>query len=122
MGVASLKRNRALLSDHVAGVILAGGRNRRMGGNDKALLTVEGQTVFARTLTVLRACFPQVLVVSNRPEKYTSFDVQVTSDEFVGQGPLAGIHAALGLVRSPYVFVVACDMPFLRPEPIAFLV
>lgn len=110
------------LSDKVAGVILAGGQNRRMGGADKAFLTVNGQTVFQRTLRLLQRCFPQVVVVSNRPEKYAPFDVQVTADEFVGQGPLAGIHAGLGLVRSPYAFVVACDMPFLRPEPIAFLV
>lgn len=122
MGGASPKRNRSPLNDHVAAVILAGGRNRRMGGNDKAFLTVDGQTVFARTLTVLRACFPQVVVVSNQPQKYTSFDVQVTSDEFVGQGPLAGIHAALGLVEHAHAFVVACDMPFLQVEPIAFLV
>jgi molybdopterin-guanine dinucleotide biosynthesis protein A len=110
------------LSDRVAGVILAGGENRRMGGADKAFLTVDGQTVFARTLRLLRACFPQVIVVSNRPQKYASYDVQVTSDEFVGQGPLAGIHAAFGLVALPYAFVTACDMPFLRVEPIAFLV
>ena len=106
----------------MAGVILAGGQNRRMGGADKAFLTVNGETVFERTLAVLRACFPQVVVVSNRPQKYASFDVQVTSDEFVGQGPLAGIHAAFGLVQLPYAFVAACDMPFLRVEPIAFLV
>lgn len=110
------------LSDAVASVILAGGQNRRMGGADKAFLTVEGQTVFERTLWLLRRCFPQVVVVSNCPEKYATFDVQVTRDEFRGQGPLAGIHAGLGLVQLPYTFVVACDMPFLRPEPIAFLV
>ena len=75
-----------------------------------------------RTLRLLRRCFGQVVVVSNRPEKYETFDVQVARDEFLGQGPLAGIHAGLGLVRLPYAFVVACDMPFLRPEPIAFLV
>ncbi len=110
------------LSDKVAGVILAGGQNTRMGGTDKAFLTVDGQTVFQRTLRLLRRCFPQVVVVSNRPEKYAAFDVQVTTDEFPGQGPLAGIHAGLRVVRSPYAFVVACDMPFLRPEAIAFLV
>ena len=123
MWAASTRRNgRGKLSDRVAGVILAGGQNRRMGGADKAFLTVDGQTVFERTLGLLRACFPQVLVVSNRPQKYASFDVQVTRDEFVGQGPLAGIHAAFSLVKLPYAFVTACDMPFLRVEPIAFLV
>ena len=123
MWTASASRNAPRrLSDRVAGVILAGGQNRRMGGADKAFLTVNGQTVFERTLGVLSGCFPQVVLVSNRPQKYASFDVQVTSDEFVGQGPLAGIHAALGLVQLPYAFVVACDMPFLRVEPIALLV
>ena len=110
------------LSDGVAGVILAGGQNKRMGGADKAFLTVAGQTVFERTLWLLRRCFPQVVVVSNSPEKYSAFDVQVTRDEYPGQGPLAGLHAGLGMLRLPYAFVVACDMPFLRAEPIAFLV
>lgn len=111
-----------LVSDRVAGVILAGGQNRRMGGADKAFLTVEGRPVFERTLTVLQRCFPRVVVVSNTPEKYGRFDVEITADEFPGQGPLAGIHAALGRLREPYAFVVACDMPFLRIEPIALLV
>lgn len=111
-----------LIDDQVAGLILAGGQNSRMGGTDKAFLRVEGQTVFERTLTLLQRCFPQVVVVSNRPEKYACFDVQVTRDEFLGCGPLAGIHAGLRHVRLPYAFVVACDMPFLRPEPIAFVI
>jgi molybdenum cofactor guanylyltransferase len=109
------------LREDIAAIILAGGQNSRMGGADKAFLTVSGQTVFARTLQLLRRCFPQVVVVSNRPQKYAGFDVEVTSDEFPGCGPLAGIQAGLGLIRCPYAFVVACDMPFLRAEPIAFL-
>jgi molybdopterin-guanine dinucleotide biosynthesis protein A len=109
------------LTDRVAGVILAGGRNSRMGGRDKAFLHVEGQTVLARALAVLRRCFAQVVVVSNTPEKYRGFDVEVTADELPGLGPLGGIHAGLGRVRTPYAFVAACDMPFLRPEPILFL-
>jgi len=122
MPVPGEESNGGWLSDRVAGVVLAGGQNSRMGGADKAFLTVNGQTVFQRTLRLLRRSFPQVVVVTNRPEKYAGFEVQVTTDEFLGQGPLAGIHAALGLVRLPYAFVVACDMPFLRAEPIGFLV
>lgn len=110
------------LSDRVAGVILAGGQNSRMGGADKAFLTVGGRTIFERTLTTLSLCFPQVIVVSNDPAKYRCFEVEVVEDEFRRQGPLAGIHAALGHLGVPYAFVVACDMPFLRPEPIAYLV
>jgi len=122
MGVRRGATKTRWLSEGVAGVILAGGQNRRMGGRDKAFLTIDGETVFERTLGLLRSCFPQVVVVSNRPEKYVGFQVQITQDEFLGQGPLAGMHAGLGLVRYPHAFVVACDMPFLRAEPIAFLV
>lgn len=110
------------LSDRVAGVILAGGRNSRMGGVDKAFLRVGGNTAFERILVTLRACFPQVVVVSNSPEKYAAYDVEVTSDELRGLGPLGGLHAGLGRIRAPYAFVTACDMPFLNPEPIRFLV
>jgi len=110
------------LSARVAGVILAGGRNSRMGGHDKAFLRVDGQTVFARTLDVMRRCFSHVLVVSNAPEKYLDYAVDVTRDEIVGIGPLGGLHAALGRVPTPYAFVTACDMPFLREEPIRYLV
>jgi len=110
------------LSLDVGAIVLAGGKNSRMGGEDKAFLTVAGQSVIARTLAVLRRCFPQVVVVSNRPEKYRNFDVEVATDEVPERGPLGGIHAGLGLIRERYAFVVACDMPFLRVEPIAFLV
>ncbi len=115
------QRNGEWLRGDVAAIILAGGQNSRMGGADKAFLTVSGQTVFARTLELLRQCFPQVVVVSNQPQKYAGYAVEVTSDEFPGCGPLAGIQAGLNVIRRPYAFVVACDMPFLRPEPIAFL-
>lgn len=110
------------LSARVAGVILAGGRNSRMGGHDKAFLRVGGETVFTRTLAVLRRCFAHVLVVSNTPEKYADFAVDVTRDELTGLGPLGGLHAALGRVPTEYAFVTACDMPFLRVETIRYLV
>lgn len=106
----------------VAGIILAGGQNSRMGGRDKAFLRVGGETVFARTLRVLRRCFDEVVVVSNRPEKYAGFAVDVTPDELPNLGPLGGLHAGLGRISAEFAFVTACDMPFLREEPISFLI
>ncbi|MGD9763878.1 MAG: molybdenum cofactor guanylyltransferase [Candidatus Binatia bacterium] len=110
------------LSSRVTGVILAGGRNSRMGGRDKAFLRVNGETIFTRTLAVLRRCFGHVVVVSNAPHKYAEYPVAVTRDELVGLGPLGGLHAALGCLPTPYAFVTACDMPYLREEPIRYLV
>lgn len=113
---------RRRLGNRVAGVILAGGRNSRMGGRDKAFLRVDGETVIERTLRPLRAAFEEVVVVSNTPEKYSGLSVAVTHDEITGVGPLGGLHAGLGSVSTPYAFVIACDMPFLRSETICFLV
>lgn len=110
------------LNTRVAGVILAGGRNSRMGGIDKAFLRVGGETIFARTVGVLRRCFAHVLVVSNAPEKYAGYAVDVTADELRGLGPLGGLHAALGCIPTRHAFVTACDMPYLREEPIRYLV
>ena len=119
---ASSSDNTARPTEGIAGIVLAGGRNSRMGGRDKAFLTVDGETVMARTLRVLRSCFDEVLVVSNQPEKYDRFGVAVAVDEMPNLGPLGGLHAGLGRVEAPYAFVTACDMPFLRAEPIRFLV
>lgn len=106
----------------VGALILAGGKNSRMGGHDKAFLRIGGETVVERSLTLLRRCFPEIVIVSNQPDKYASFAVTTVSDEFAAAGPLAGIHAGLKFLMSPYAFVVACDMPFLRIEPIRYLV
>lgn len=109
-------------AEEIAAIVLAGGKNTRMGGRDKAFLTVEGRTVFARTLAVLRQCFAHIVVVTNRPEKFARYNVEVATDELPSLGPLSGLHAGLGRIRAPRAFVVACDMPFLSPEPIRFLV
>jgi molybdopterin-guanine dinucleotide biosynthesis protein A len=93
-----------------------------MGGIDKAFLRVGGETIFDRTLSVLRRCFSHIVVVSNTPEKYSGYAVDVTPDELVGLGPLGGLHAALGRIPMRYAFVTACDMPYLREEPIRYLV
>jgi len=107
---------------HVGALVLAGGKSTRMGGMDKAFLRVGGEPVVARTLALLRGCFAEVVVVSNQPDKYSELAVVVASDEFEAAGPLAGIHAGMGRLSCPYAFVVACDMPFLRIEPIAYLI
>jgi molybdopterin-guanine dinucleotide biosynthesis protein A len=106
----------------VAGVIVAGGRAVRMGGRDKAFAAVGGEPIAVRTVRLFRSLFPQVLVATNRPERFRPLDVETVPDRFPGSGPLAGIHAALLASRYPHVFVAACDMPGLDADVIRFLV
>jgi molybdopterin-guanine dinucleotide biosynthesis protein A len=105
----------------VTGVILAGGRASRMGGRNKALAAIDGETIAARTLRLFRRLFPQVLVATNEPEPYQALGADVVRDVFPGAGPLAGIHAAMQASRHPHLFVAACDMPGLDAGVIDFL-
>jgi len=97
----------------VSGVILAGGNSSRMKSN-KALLPYDGERFLERVYRIMSTIFADVILVTNDPELYTFIPCRKVSDIFSGKGALAGIHA--GLIRSatPYVFVVACDMPNLN--------
>jgi molybdopterin-guanine dinucleotide biosynthesis protein A len=105
----------------VTGVLLAGGRASRMGGRDKAFAAVGGEPIAVRTLRIFRGLFPQVLVATNRPERFRALDVETVADVFPGCGPLAGVHAAMQRAAHPHVFVAACDMPGLDADVIRFL-
>ena len=106
----------------VAGVILAGGRASRMGGRDKAFAAVGGEPIAVRTVRLFRELFPQVIVATDRPERFRGLGVETVADRFPGCGPLAGIDAAMLRSRHPHLFVAACDMPGLDAGVIRFLV
>jgi molybdenum cofactor guanylyltransferase len=104
-----------------AGVILAGGRASRMGGRDKAFAAIDGQPIAVRTVRLFQGLFEQVIVSTNRPERFAGFGVETVPDLRPGCGPLAGIEAAMLASRHPWMFVVACDMPGLDADVIRWL-
>jgi molybdenum cofactor guanylyltransferase len=97
----------------VTGVLLAGGRSRRMG-EDKRYLVVGGQTLLERGLSVLRSMFHEVLVVIAQDSAPLDIDARVMRDLVPDCGSLGGIYTGLTQATSPYIFAVACDMPFLN--------
>lgn len=101
--------------------VIAGGGGTRLGGASKALLRVEGRAILARQLAVLRPLFAEVLVVANDPAPFAGFGVRVVPDLLAGKGAPGGVHAALAAAAAPWVFCLACDMPFVAPEPIVLL-
>ncbi len=103
-----------------AGVILAGGKSSRFGSN-KALAHVNGKPMISYAIDTLETLFSEHLLVTNAPEEYSFTSWSTTPDIYPGAGPLAGIHAALARVKSEKIFVVGCDMPFLKPELICFI-
>lgn len=106
----------------ITGIVVAGGKGTRLGGCDKAFLQIDDEPIIARTLRTLRSLCSQTVVVTQHPERFRTFQTDVTGDLYPGRGPLAGIHAGLLAAREPYAFVVACDMPTLDPEVISFLI
>ena len=102
----------------VTGVLLAGGNSRRMG-EDKRYLIVGEQTLLERGLAVLRSLFQQVLVVIAQDSPPLAVDARVVRDLLPDCGSLGGLYSGLTEATTPYIFVVACDMPFLDPAVIA---
>ncbi len=100
----------------ITGVVLAGGRARRMGGEDKGLIRVDGE---AMVVHALRGLAPQVgtlLVNANRnQERYAELggcDV-VADTEGDYAGPLAGMASAMQRATTRYILTVPCDSPLL---------
>lgn len=105
----------------VSAIILAGGKNSRMQGEDKAFLEIDGQPFIARIIKALKGLVNEIIVVTNTPEKYSKFKVKLVKDDAVGKGPLMGIYCGLKASGARHNFVVACDMPFIKPALIKFM-
>src|SRR5512136_731985 len=94
------------LYEDVTGVILAGGRSRRMG-KDKTMLEIEGVTLFDRALRMMRELFSEVLIAGDRKDLVRP-GVSCYPDLFPGSA-LGGLYT--GLMKSPHdrIFVCSCD-------------
>lgn len=110
----------SLIAD-VTGVLLAGGKSRRMG-QDKRLLSVGDETLYTRSLSVLRAIFERVVVVIAQDSPLVASDAPVLRDVIPHCGSLGGLYTGLKEARTQWVFAVACDMPFLDPATIRHFV
>ena len=109
--LGELSSDTELQTSNRAGWVLVGGQSRRMGV-DKALLNVGNQPLAKRIAeNIARVCGPVSLV--GDPERYASLGLPVIPDRFPGEGPLAGIEAALNATKADWNLVVACDMPSL---------
>ena len=100
------------METEVTGVILAGGKSRRMG-EDKRYLVVGEQPLLERGLGVIRSIFQEVLIVIAQDSPPLDVDAKVVRDLLPDCGSLGGLYTGLMQATTPWIFVVACDMPFL---------
>jgi molybdenum cofactor guanylyltransferase len=110
------------LSMNISGIILAGGKNSRIGAN-KAFLEIDGIRLIEKTINIYRRIFPEIIIVTNHPLVYIEFaDAAIVTDIYKNKGPLGGIHTGLFYAKNSHAFVAACDMPFLDRDFILYLI
>lgn len=91
-------------------------------GRNKALLDFGGKSIIELTVELFKSIFSEVIVVTNTPEEYANLGIKTVTDIFPGKGSLGGIYTGLFHSSHDYSFIASCDMPFLRREPIEFLI
>lgn len=100
---------------HICGVILAGGKSRRMGRN-KSLLKIQGKTTIEHITSEIKRCSDEVIIIANEKDTYDFLPYPKFSDRFINKGPLAGLESALYHVDADIFIIAACDMPFIEHE------
>ena len=103
----------------ITGIVLGGGKSRRMGC-DKRRLEWEGEPFLDRAIRLMSMLFDEVIVVTAQKDYDCShLAVRVVTDKIPRKGSLGGLYTGLIEAKNPVVFVVACDMPFLQIDCIS---
>ena len=106
------------------GAILAGGRARRLGGLNKAGLTLQpgGASILDRQLARLRRVVDRIIIIANDAERFSTSGVPVIPDLVPDGGALGALYTAVHAAHTDRTLVVACDMPFVSEPLLAYLV
>lgn len=96
-------------------VIQAGGESRRMG-EDKALKDFLGEPLVQRVVRRLKPLGQETILIAREPAEYAFLGLPVHTDVQPGAGALGGLLTAMSVVETPFVAIIACDMPFVNPE------
>jgi len=110
-----------MMKNEFTGVILAGGKNSRFSGKNKALVHIGGKRILDRIYEVFTILFDKIILVTNDPVQYMEWDFEIVTDIFPIRSSLTGIHTGLFYISTPYAFFAACDIPFIKKELIEIL-
>lgn len=104
--------------DNITAVVLAGGRGRRLGGQDKGLMELDGRPMIEHILNLVTPQVNAVIINANRNQQvYADSGHPVISDNMTDyQGPLAGFAAALAATDTDYIMTLPCDGPYVPAD------
>jgi molybdenum cofactor guanylyltransferase len=103
----------------ITGIVLAGGRSRRMG-QDKSLTLFKGRPLISYAIETLRPVCDQVVISSNQPV-YEFTGCAVWPDILPLQAPMIGIYSCLKRSKTFWNIFLSCDMPMVDPRLFDFL-
>lgn len=99
----------------IAALVLAGGKSKRMNGNNKAFLQYKNKS-FIENITGQLIGFNNIYISVDNKENYKELKFDLVEDIYTDIGPIGGIYSALKYINEDYVFVVACDMPKITKQ------
>jgi molybdopterin-guanine dinucleotide biosynthesis protein A len=108
-----------MLND-VTVAILAGGLSRRMGTN-KSFVPLAGKPIITHVIERVSQLDLPIILITNSPEQYAHFGLPMFPDVYTERSSLVGLHSALYHSPSEYSLCVACDMPFLNPHLLRYM-
>ena len=91
-------------------------------GRDKAAILVGDKPLIRHTYDTARKIFRDIVIVSSIHEVIDNIEAPILPDVIPVRGSLTGIATALLHASTPYVFILACDMPFINEEAIRFMI
>ncbi|MCM8828847.1 MAG: molybdenum cofactor guanylyltransferase, partial [Candidatus Omnitrophica bacterium] len=101
-----------------------GEKSERMG-KDKSLIMLSDNTpVIKKSIEIISDVFSEIFIVSVHPEKFVFYEskkIKIIRDSFAC-GPLGAMYVGLSCSLSKHNFVLACDMPFISPDFISFMI
>ncbi len=105
--------------DEITAVVLAGGLARRMGGEDKGLVKLNGRPMVDYIIACLRPQVGRLLINANRNlDAYGRLGQCEVIADSIGNyaGPLAGMASGLEAAQTPYLMTVPCDSPLIAHD------
>lgn len=106
---------------NMGALILMGGKNSRMGGDVKGLLKINNITFLEKIISNLED-FSNVYLSVNKNfssqeiKKFEDMGLTVIVDMYDDIGPIGGMYSSLKNCKEDYLFITACDMPYINKD------
>jgi molybdopterin-guanine dinucleotide biosynthesis protein A len=104
------------------GVILAGGKNKRLPGKKKTFHRIGDQMILESIYGIFADLFKEIIIVVNDPREFAGWDMTVVTDIIPSKCALGGLHAGLFYASFDQAYVTACDTPFVNRSVIEHIV